>query len=313
MMSSLSEFAARGQLLAKIKDTWGFSMASEDYQDVIEAGMDICLVSSPHGLHYEHAKAALQAGAHVLCEKPFVLNPHEAWELVDIAKQNDLHLLVSYGWNYQPWVRETRRLMAERSIGEIEQSTIHMASTTRELLFTGGYPAASPEAMPEAATWIDPRNGGGYGQAQLSHALGLALWLTDLRGDAVFALMTAPLNASVEFHDAATIRYTNGSIGTMSGGSCHLGAGDNRHQVEVRAIGSDGQMAIDLERDFVWFWRADGEEVRPPLASDTFVYDCDGPRTHSLTSHSARTSSIARPASWVRGPWRSSMRRIAAP
>ena len=43
--------------------------------DVIDAGMDICLVASPHGLHYEHAKAALDAGAHVLCEKPFTVEP----------------------------------------------------------------------------------------------------------------------------------------------------------------------------------------------------------------------------------------------
>ena len=35
----------------------------------------------------------------------------------------------------------------------------------------------------------------------------------------------------------------------MSGGSCHLGAGDNRHQLELRAIGSEGELMIDLERD----------------------------------------------------------------
>jgi hypothetical protein len=55
-----------------------------------------------------------------------------------------------------------------------------MASVTRELLANlGDYPAASSEAVPEQATWTDPRlAGGGYGQAQLTHALGLALWLT---------------------------------------------------------------------------------------------------------------------------------------
>jgi predicted dehydrogenase len=266
------------ELLAKIKDEWGFQMASEDYRDVIAAGLDICLVASPHGLHYEHAKAALGAGAHVLCEKPFTVEPEHAWDLVRTAEGKGLHLLLSYGWNYRPWVREAKRLMVEHGVGEIEESALQMASVTRELLANlAAYPGASPEAVPEEATWTDPRNGGGYGQAQLTHALGVALWLTGLRGEAAFALTKAVLEAPVEHHEAAVIRYDNGSIGTMAGGSCHLDAGGNRHQLEFRAIGSEGQLAIDLERDYLWLWRADGVEVKPELEEGAFLYDCDGP------------------------------------
>jgi predicted dehydrogenase len=267
------------ELLEKIRNDFGFEMASEDYRDVLAADIDICLVSSPHGLHYEHAKAALEAGAHVLCEKPFTLDPAEAWDLVGTAERNERHLLIAYGWNYLPWVREAKRLMDEHGIGEVEQSAIQMASVTRELLANlGDYPDASPDAIPEQATWTDPQiAGGGYGQAQLTHALGLALWLTGLRGESAFALVKAELSAPVEHHDAVVVRYDNGSIGTMSGGSCHLGAGENRHQLEFRAIGSEGQFAIDLERDFLWLWRSDGFEARPDVPERAFFYDCDGP------------------------------------
>jgi predicted dehydrogenase len=266
------------ELLEKIKDDWGFEVASEDYRDVIDAGMDICLVASPHGLHHEHAKAALDAGAHVLCEKPFTVDPADAWDLVETADAKGLHLVLSYGWNYLPWTREAKRLMDEQGIGEIEQSSLQMASVTRELLANlGAYPDAAPEAIPEQATWTDPSNGGGYGQAQLSHALGVALWLTGLRGESAFAWMKAVLDAPVEHHDAVVIRYDNGSIGTMSGGSNHLGAGGNRHQLEFRAIGSEGQFAIDLERDYLWLWRSDGIEVMPELDEAAFFYNCDGP------------------------------------
>jgi predicted dehydrogenase len=266
------------ELLQKIKDDWGFQVASEDYHDVIDAGMDICLVASPHGLHHEHAKAALEAGAHVLCEKPFTVEPSDAWDLVETADSKGLHLLVSYGWNYLPWMREAKRLMDEQGIGEIEESALQMASVTRELLANlGAYPDASPEAIPEQATWTDPRNGGGYGQAQLSHALGMALWLTGLRGEAAFALMKAVLDAPVEHHDAVVIRYDNGSIGTMAGGSNHTGALGNRHELEFRAIGSEGEFAIDLGRDYLWLWRADGFEAKPDLEERAFFYNCDGP------------------------------------
>ncbi len=264
--------------LARIKDNWGFQVASEDYRDVIDAGMDICLVSSPHALHYEHAKAALEAGAHVLCEKPFTVDPAHAWELDRIAKERDLHLVVSHGWNYLPWTREAKRLMDEHGIGEIEESSIRMSSVTRELLANlAAYPQVAPDTAPDLATWSDPRNGGGYGQAQLTHALGVALWLTGLRGEAVFALMKAVLDAPVEHHDACVIRFENGSIGTMSGASAHEGALDNRHQLEIRATGSEGELVVDLGRDSLWLWRNDGFEAKPEVEAGGFVYDCDGP------------------------------------
>ena len=268
----------KGPLLGKVKDDWGFAMASEDYMDVVSAGMDICLVGSPHGLHYEHAKAALESGAHVLCEKPFTVKPEHAWELVELAERKNLNLLISYGWNYLPWMQEAKTLMEERGIGEVEQSAVQMASVCRELLANlGDYPGAAPESVPEQATWTDPSNGGGYAQAQLSHALGVSLWLTGLRGEAAFALMKSVLGAPVEHHDAVTIRYDNGSIGTMSGGSNHLGALGNRHELEVRAIGSEGEMMIDLVRDEFWLFRADGYEVGPRQEKDALLYNCDGP------------------------------------
>lgn len=266
------------ELLRKVKDDFGFEIASENYRDVRDAGVDICLVSSPTGLHHEHAKAAMESGAHVLVEKPFTIRPADAWDLVDVAVRLERHLVVSFGWNYRPMVREIKRAMDERGIGRIEQMTIHMASSTRELLSnTGAYPDAAPESVPEERTWTDPGlSGGGYAQAQLSHALGLALWLTGLRGEAAFALMSAPLEAPVELHDAVVLRYEDGAIGTVGGGSCHTGAGGNKHQLEVRAIGSDGQVQVDVEREAGWLWRTDGE-LKLDLEEGAGAYDCDGP------------------------------------
>lgn len=266
------------ELLAKIKDDWGFAVASEDYRDVIDAGMDICLVASPHGLHYEHAKAALEAGAHVLCEKPFTVDPAHAWELVRIADERNLHLVVSYGWNYLPWMREAKRLVDEHGVGEVEEMAITMSSVTRDLLANlAAYPQAAPDAVPEPSTWTDPKNGGGYGQAQLTHALGAALWLTGLRGEAVFALMKAVLDAPVEHYDACVIRYDNGAIGTMAGAAAHTDAHDNRHQLAIRAMGSDGEFIVDIGRDHLWLGRSDGFEAAPAVEPGGFFYDCDGP------------------------------------
>ena len=206
---------------------------------------DIVVVGSPPGYHWEQSKAALEAGAQVMCEKPFTIDPADAWDLDATPRRTGNNLILAYGWNYRPMVIQAHRMMHEDGgIGEIEHVALHMDSVTRELLSeTGAYPDAAPEYVPQPDTWSRPEtSGGGYGQAQLTHLLGVSLWLTDLRGQDVFAFMSAPMDAKVELHDAVAIRYTNGAIGTMSGASSHLGGANNRHAVEVRVVGSQGHV-----------------------------------------------------------------------
>lgn len=266
------------ELLNKIKNDFNFQIASENYQDVLDAGVDICIIGSPTGLHHEHAMAALKSGAHVMCEKPVTIDPKQAWELDETAKKLDKHLVIAFGWNYLPMLQRAKELMLERGIGELEHMTITMASQCRELLSnTGAYPDAAPESLPEQSTWTDPRvSGGGYGQAQLSHALGMGLWLTDSRIESGFAMMTAPLKAPVELHDAITYKFDNGAIGVVAGGSSHVPAHRKTHSLEVRAIGSKGQLLVDIERAAVWLY--DGKEnIEVPLDEKAGYYNCDGP------------------------------------
>ncbi len=266
------------ELLKKIADEYGFQVASEDYQDVLDAGVDVVVVASPSGFHAEHALAALESGAHVMCEKPVTIDPESAWMLTRRADELGKAFVVSFGWNYKPMVQKAKSMLDEAGIGQLEHMTVHMASATRELLSnTGAYPGAAPEAVPEQRTWTDPRlSGGGYGQAQLTHALGLAFWLTGARAASGFATMASPLGAPVELHDAIVYNYDGGGIGVLSGGSAHLGAGGNKHSLEVRAIGSEGQFLVDVEREAVWLFR-DGEETRLDLSDGDGAYDCIGP------------------------------------
>src|SRR5437763_696915 len=85
-------------VLQTVKDKFGFAYATEDYHDLLAQPLDAVVVSSPHRFHYEHACAALEHGLHVMCEKPMTLTAREAWELVNLAQQRNLHLIVPYGW-----------------------------------------------------------------------------------------------------------------------------------------------------------------------------------------------------------------------
>ncbi len=267
-----------GNRLSAVQDRFGFSMASDDYRDVIDAGIDICVVASPAATHYEFASAALESGAHVLCEKPMTVDPREAWRLVDLAEECKRQLLISFGWNYQPIIRAAKELLDRTGIGHLEQMTVHMSSQMRGLLSNGAGAEFAAGVVPERATWIDPaRSGGGYAQAQLSHALGLALHLVPERVAEAFAFMYSPAGSAVELHDAICVRFDGGGIATVAGGSSHDGAGGDRHALEVRAIGSDGQLLVDIERECVWLFRPDGVDERLPVRAGDGTYDGQGP------------------------------------
>ena len=108
------------EILYKMKDRYGFQVASEDYRDVLKAGVDICVIGSPTGLHHEHAKAALESGAHVMCEKPVSIEPGDAWDLVNTAEKFGKELIIAFGWNYLPMMRQAKEL-TEKLLNELEK------------------------------------------------------------------------------------------------------------------------------------------------------------------------------------------------
>lgn len=264
-----------GEALARIKDQYGFSVASEDYRDVLAAGIDIAVIAGPTSVHHEHARAALDAGAHVLCEKPFTLTGAQAWDVVAAAERAERQLLLSFGWNYAPMIERGRAVLADAGIGTVEQISITMSSQTRELLTnTGAYPDASPDTVPETATWTDPAiSGGGYGQAQLSHAIALAFWLTGARARGAFALMSGPHDAPVELHDAICLALEGGGVCSIGGASAFVGADGNKHHLAVEAVGSEGQLHVDVFRERFSRFRTDSGQTDLDVTPGEGAYD----------------------------------------
>jgi predicted dehydrogenase len=98
-------------LLEEIRARFGFARATTDWHDVIDARPDIIALTGPVHLRAEQALAAIDAGIHILAEKPFTIDPADAWDLVQTGERLGRHIVVSFGWNYRPMVREMKRLM----------------------------------------------------------------------------------------------------------------------------------------------------------------------------------------------------------
>jgi predicted dehydrogenase len=275
-----------GQIeLQQVKEQFGFHFATESAQELVNhAGLDAVIVSSPHTLHFEHAKLALQKGLHVLCEKPMCTRGHQARELVRLAAANNLHLLVPYGWHYKPFIQEAKRWMDQGAVGSVQYVLCHMASPIRDLLVRGQFQAerVSGQAggvlfQPDPKTWSDPEvAGGGYGHAQLSHSTGMLFWLTGLMPETVYAAMSAP-DARVDLYDALSVRFRGGAIGTVSGAGTVPPLGKAQYQVDLRIFGTEGLLMLDCERARLELRRHDGRLEQIDLPQDAGHYSCEGP------------------------------------
>jgi predicted dehydrogenase len=271
--------------LTKVQQTFGIPFATESAEELVEhPGLDAVVVSSPHTLHYEHARVALERGLHVLCEKPMCTRAEDARELVRLAREKGRHLLVPYGWHYKPFVQQAKRWMDDGAIGQVQYALCHMASPVRDLLQGKPYQAEEVSGQaggvlfqPDPRTWADPQvAGGGYGHAQLSHSTGMLCWLTGLAPESVYALMTGP-GSRVDLYDALSVRFAGGAVGTVSGAGTVPSAGKAQFQVDLRLFGSEGLLMLDCERARLELRRHDGRHERVGLAADAGEYSCDGP------------------------------------
>jgi predicted dehydrogenase len=79
-------------------------------------------------------------------------------------------------------------------------------------------------------------------------------------GREAFAAMSAPLDAPVELHGAIVLTFASSAIGTMTGGSTHIGVGSPETELDVHVIGSQGQFALEVARGSIFLGSRDGGE-----------------------------------------------------
>ena len=259
--------------LERVRKHIGFAFASEDHREVLARRPDAVIVASPHDLHHLHALDAIEAGCHVLCEKPMTLDPADAWDLVRRARAANRPLLIANGYHYLPKLTHLRDLIAGGAIGKIEHLSCTFVSATRRV-FDGDGLARWKTAFfrPDPATWQDPAKGGGFAYGQLSHSIALALWLTGLKANAVGA-RTSP--GAVDLVDAASVAFEGGALGTFSG-AAGMPEGQ-RALLTLQLAGSEGALDLSVHRDHVSVWRHDGAERKLDFAPGDLVYRCDGP------------------------------------
>lgn len=105
---------------ASFGKAYGIQRTTADWKSLLaDPSIQAVHICTPNVLHYPMAKAALEAGKAVLCEKPLTMSSAEARELVDLAAAKNLPNCVNHNLRYYPVVQHVRQMIAKGELGDI--------------------------------------------------------------------------------------------------------------------------------------------------------------------------------------------------
>lgn len=146
--------------------------AFADYRELLQVpGVDLVSVATPPYLHHRMVMAAVEAGKHVICEKPMAMDAAEAGEMLAAAERAGLVHCIDHELRFNPTHIRARELLAGGLVGRLRHVTI-----TRTAPFN-----ADPMGRP-LNWWFQPGTGGGILGAMASHYIDqLRWWVGEIR------------------------------------------------------------------------------------------------------------------------------------
>jgi predicted dehydrogenase len=232
--------------------------------------LDGAIVAVPHVHHHDVARAVLERRIHLLLEKPMVLRSEHGHELVRLAREGGVELLIGYPWHYNLQALAVRDAIAAGRIGPVEHVSCLFASIVRELY--RGDPEPYREELgyavtpPAPATYSDPVvSGGGQGQTQITHSAALLLFLTGLEVEEVSAV-SERFELAVDLADAVALRFRGPAVGGLTSTGSVLAGHDE--VLEYRIFGRDGHVLYDVNQGHGTIHTAGGVEELAPLPLD---------------------------------------------
>ncbi|MEQ1584628.1 MAG: Gfo/Idh/MocA family oxidoreductase [Cyclobacteriaceae bacterium] len=160
--------------------------------------VDVIYVATPHGLHHEHVMLCLKHKKAVLCEKAFAINYHQAKEMIDYAKAQQVFIMEAFWTRFLPHYLKMKELLAQGKVGKIKYLNAEF----------GFIPTP-----PFPARLYEPSLGGGALLDIGVYPIFLAL---DVLGkpDHIDAVMT-PASTGVDEQCAIRFQYNNGAIAQL--------------------------------------------------------------------------------------------------
>ena len=219
-----------------------------------EDRVDLVTIATPNATHYEIAKAFLEAGFHVLCEKPMTVKVSEAEDLVKTAAETDRICAVNYGYTGYSLVRHMRAMIANGELGAVRVVVAE---------FSHGHHADAAEADNPRIRWrYDPAEMGVSAQfADCGiHALHMASFVTGQEVSRLSADFASTVGDRALEDDAmVNFRMTGGAVGRLWTSAVAVG---RMHGLTLQVFGEKGGMRWAQEQPNQLYFTPTGGRVQ---------------------------------------------------
>jgi predicted dehydrogenase len=241
---ALSSDPQRAQTSA---DEAGIARSYASWQEMARAeaarddGIDAVAIVTPNHLHAPVATAFLDAGIHVICDKPLAMTLEEGEALAKLAREKNRLFALTHTYSGYPMVRHARELVDAGEIGDVRVVQVEYAQDwlAKPVELTGEN---------RQAVWrTDPKQAGRAGCLGDigTHAYHLAAFATGMLPKQIVAeLHTFVEGRQVDDHIEALLRYENGARGMLWASQVASGA---ENALRLRVFGTKAQIAFDQE------------------------------------------------------------------
>ncbi len=218
-----------------VANKWNIPIASTNWREIVNKDtIDALVVATPNDTHYEMSMAALDAGLHVLCDKPLAFNADQADEMATKAAQAGVKTMVPFTYLHLPTTRAVIQLMEQNYIGQPHHLNIR---------YYAGY---GLDAEP-GWRWNTAIAGGAGIMGDLgTHWFSLALRffgdITAVNGYRSTSVLREGIPAEHRADDSATInvRFANGAYGVLHVSSVAYEPGEYGQTHTMELFGADG-------------------------------------------------------------------------
>ena len=212
-----------------------------DYRSLIAAeaaridGIEVVTIATPNNSHYEICKAALEAGLHVVCEKPLTLHEAEATELAALSLAKERVLAVMYGYAGYEMVQQARAMVRNGELGEVR---------IIDMQFAHGYHAVEVESNDPGTRWrVTPQvSGPTYVIGDIAtHCYHMGALISGLQAQSLSCLRRSFVASRAPLEDDAHVmlRYPGSAVGRLWASAVNVGSA---HGFKVRVVGAKGSL-----------------------------------------------------------------------
>jgi predicted dehydrogenase len=234
--------------------------AYASYQELLEAEnslsederIDFVSIATPNHTHYEIARAAVESGFNVICDKPMTFDLAQAEALADVVDRSDVVFALSHNYTGYPLVRQAREMILSGDLGEVNAIRAqYIQGWLRTRLET--------DDQKQAAWRTDPKRSGAAGCFGdiATHAFNLGRYMTGILPESVSChLKTFEQGRQLDDYGTAVIRFANGALGTVTASQISHG---RENDLEIEIDGTNGSIKWRQENPNEMIIRRNGE------------------------------------------------------